>query len=341
VLDEGDVALRASRGNFALIWVQTKGLGMPAYSHWTLRSSDSWAAFAAELEAQTGIDVSHARPGGFTMTLSEREWEHRARVVERLLAQPGMPPLDMAMLDRAGVQKVFPQIGPDVTGASFCAQDGHCNSLRLLRALNQGMQMAGAAYLANAGVERIECSAGGFLLLGKAGEVRAAKVVLAAGNDNARLAPMVGLEVPVRPQRGQLIVTERTRPFLHHPISTLRQTDEGGVLIGDSQEEEIEPAVGMPVISLLADRAVRTFPQLGALNVVRTWAALRVMTLDGFPIYDESTHCPGAFAAACHSGVTLAAGHALVLAPCIAAGRLPPETFQPFSSRRFHVQAPA
>lgn len=32
VLDEGDVAYRASRGNFALVWVQGKGLGMPQYS---------------------------------------------------------------------------------------------------------------------------------------------------------------------------------------------------------------------------------------------------------------------------------------------------------------------
>ncbi len=29
VLDEGDVAHRASRGNFALVWVQGKGLSMP------------------------------------------------------------------------------------------------------------------------------------------------------------------------------------------------------------------------------------------------------------------------------------------------------------------------
>ena len=28
VLDEGDTALRASRGNFGLLWVQSKGYGM-------------------------------------------------------------------------------------------------------------------------------------------------------------------------------------------------------------------------------------------------------------------------------------------------------------------------
>ena len=38
-----------------------------------------------------------------------------------------------------------------------------------------------------------------------------------------------------------------------------------------------------PVIAVIADRAVRMFPLLGSLNVVRTWAALRVMTQDGFP----------------------------------------------------------
>ncbi len=42
VLDEGDVAHRASRANFALVWVQSKGLGMPEYAAWTKRSSDAW-----------------------------------------------------------------------------------------------------------------------------------------------------------------------------------------------------------------------------------------------------------------------------------------------------------
>jgi len=337
VLDEGDVALRASRGNFALVWVQSKGMGMPAYSHWTLRSADAWADLAAKLGSQTGIDVGFERPGGFNITLGERELLQRAALVRRLLAQPGMPDLRVEMLDRKEVQTMLPQIGPEVSGASYSAADGHCNSLRLFRALNKGMQMLGATYLANHIVDSIEPSRDGFRLLTKGGELQAGKVVLAAGLGNARLAPMVGLNVPVRGQRGQLIVTEKARPFLSYPISTIRQTDEGGVLLGDSQEEALEPVVGMPVISVLADRAMRTFPELGSLNIVRTWAALRVMTQDGFPIYDQSTSLPGAFVATCHSAVTLAANHAFVVAPCIAEGRLPAETFQPFSSRRFDV----
>jgi hydrogen cyanide synthase HcnC len=342
VLDEGDVAYRASRGNFALVWVQNKGNGMPQYGAWTLRSAEAWPGFARMLLEQTGLDVRYERPGGFHMALSERELEFRDTQLKRLHAQPGMPRYDYEMMDHARVKSFLPEIGPQVAGASFSKLDGHCNSLRLFRALNAGMQKLGARYLADHIVGDIRHGGGEFRLATRHAEVRAARLVLAAGIANARLGPMVGLDVPVRPQRGQLIVTEKTAPFLDYPVSTVRQTDEGGVMIGDSQEEAgLDASVGQSVIAVLADRAQRMFPKLGALNVVRTWAALRVMTKDGFPIYDQSSQCPGAFVATCHSGVTLAAAHALSLAPLLARGGLPAETFQTFSARRFHVQKAA
>lgn len=340
VLDEGDIAHRASRGNFALVWVQSKGLGMPRYSAWTMQSSNAWTGFADTLRQQTGVDVCFQRPGGFNLALSQRELEARGNMLERLQSQPGMQRFDYEMLDAAAVSRSIPDVGPEVVGASFSRFDGHCNSLRLFRALNAGMQQLGVTYLPEHRVSEIKPAQGQFHVVTPKGELRSQKIVLAAGIDNARLAPMVGLNVPVRPQRGQLIVTEKTAPFLHYPVQTVRQTDEGGVMLGDSQEEAgADPTVTSPVISVLADRAVRMFPKLANLNIVRTWAALRVMTKDGFPIYDQSQAFPGAFSAACHSGVTLAAAHALLLAPSIAAGKLPADDFEPFSARRFDVQA--
>jgi glycine/D-amino acid oxidase-like deaminating enzyme len=339
VLDEGDVAHRASRGNFALVWVQGKGLGMPAYSAWTQRSAGSWTAFADMLLVQTGIDVAYRRPGGFHIALSEAELAHRAGFLKGLDEQPGVERQDCEILDHAGVKGMLQGIGPDVAGASYCKLDGHCNSLKLLRALHAGMGALGVKYFPEWTVDKVSRSAGEFRIGTGRGEIRAEKIVLAAGLGNARLAPMVGLEAPVRPQRGQLIVTERTAPFLHYPVSTVRQTDEGSVMLGDSQEEAgFEEDVAQPVLSLLAQRAVRMFPRLASLDVVRTWAALRVMTQDGFPIYDRSSECPGAFLVTCHSGVTLAANHALTLAPLIAKGEMPAQIFETFSSRRFHVQ---
>jgi glycine/D-amino acid oxidase-like deaminating enzyme len=84
----------------------------------------------------------------------------------------------------------------------------------------------------------------------------------------------------------------------------------------------------------MAARALRVFPALGSARVVRAWAGLRVMTPDGCPVYEQSATHPGAFAASCHSGVTLAAAHAYALAPAVAAGALP-EALRPFAATRF------
>ncbi|HKV16328.1 MAG TPA: FAD-dependent oxidoreductase [Reyranella sp.] len=340
LLDEGDRAVRASRGNFALVWVQSKGLGLAAYAGWTVRSSEAWSGFAAALKDETGLDVCFQRPGGFHLALSERELEARANTLRRLHNQPGIVDYKTEILDHGQVAKMLPGIGREVIGASYCPLDGHVNSLRLFRALHAAIHARGVRYLPSHRVESIEREGGEFRLATTQGEVRAGRVALAAGNANMRLAPMVGLAAPMKPERGQIVVTERLRPFLHYPVVTLRQTDEGTVMIGDSKEESVDPAgLTLGVSATEAERAVRQFPLLANVNVVRTWSAIRVMTQDGFPIYDESETHPGAFVLCCHSGVTLAANHALTVAPMIARGALDKTVLSPFSARRFDVQA--
>jgi hydrogen cyanide synthase HcnC len=338
MLDEGDIAFRASRGNFALIWVQSKGGGMSRYALWTRQSSDAWPQLAEALRIETGLDVCLHQPGGFHLLLSQGEVENRANALKRLHNQPGMVPFEYHMLDHAQTEKMLPQIGPDVVGASFCPLDGQVNALRLLRALHVGFQRHGGRYFPDRAVERIEPRDGEFRLHGGNVEISAHKIVLAAGLSNAWLAAMVGINAPVRPQRGQIIVTEKVAPFMNYVVHTIRQTDEGSVMISDSVEEAgFDISVGSEVLAVMADRAIRMFPHLAKLNVVRCWAALRVMPQDGYPIYDQSKACPGAFIATCHSGVTLAAAHALLLAPCIDIGNLLDECLAAFSTRRFDV----
>ena len=339
LLDEGDRAVRASRGNFALVWVQSKGLGLAAYAGWTIRSSNAWGGFSDLLKQETGLDVSFQRPGGFHLCLSEKELEARANNLRRLHNQPGIVEYRTEMLDHGQVARMLPDIGPEVVGASYCPLDGHVNSLRLFRTLHTAINARGVTYLPSHRVENITKEGGEFRLTTAQGEIRAGKVALAAGNANMQLAPMVGLEAPMRPERGQIVVTERLRPFLEYPVVTLRQTDEGTVMMGDSKEESTDPTgLTLGVSATEVERAVRQFPLLRNVNVVRTWSAIRVMTQDGFPIYDESESHPGAFVLCCHSGVTLCANHALTVAPMIARGALDTSLVAPFSARRFHVQ---
>jgi octopine oxidase subunit B len=342
LLDEGDAAVRASRANFALVWVQSKGIGLSGYAGWTIHSSGAWSGFAASLMDETGIDASFERPGGFHLALSEEELEVRAQRLKRLHNQPGIAGFTTEMMDRKHLEAVLPGLGPDVVGGSYCPLDGHCNSLKLHRALHTALFNRGVRYLPGHRVEAVEHAGGEFRVRTLHGQLTAGKVVIAAGNASAHLAPMVGLIAPMQPNRGQIIVTERLERFLRHPIVTLRQTDEGTVMIGDSLLDGLSPdEMTMSVSSVMASRAIRMFPRLARVNAVRMWSGIRVMTQDGFPIYDQSETCPGAFVICCHSGVTLAAAHALTVAPMIAKGRLDATLVGPFSARRFDVRQAA
>ncbi len=64
LLDQGDIAFRAARGNFGLVWIQGKGHDRPDYARWSMGSARLWPAFAAELQEATGIDVELDQPGG-------------------------------------------------------------------------------------------------------------------------------------------------------------------------------------------------------------------------------------------------------------------------------------
>jgi glycine/D-amino acid oxidase-like deaminating enzyme len=123
------------------------------------------------------------------------------------------------------------------------------------------------------------------------------------------------------------------------PVTTIRQTQEGSLMMGDSMEEVgFDLRQSPPVMRQIAERAVFSFPWIAGLNIIRAWSALRVMAPDGLPIYDQSARYPGAYTANCHSGVTLAGAHSRLLAPMIAADALDP-VLDPFSAERFDVRA--
>ncbi len=338
VFDEGDDAFRASRGNFGLVWMQSKGAELPNYARWTRRSTQLWPELASQLARLTGTDVGLAQPGGLDFALSEEELAEKVARLEQLRGEIEDYPFEV--IGRNRLKEMVPEVGPEVVGATYGPEDGHVNPLRLLRALHEVFARLGGRRVAGEAVREIQPLSAGFLVDNGARH-QADKVVLAAGLGNAALAAQVGLDAPVKPNRGQVLVTERVRPFLKYPTSLVRQVDEGGVQIGDSKEDAgLDDATSAPVVGHIASRAIRLFPLLKDVRIVRSWAALRVMSPDGYPIYEESPSHPGAYLVTCHSGVTLAAAHAELLAPWIAEGAAPPY-LESFRAGRFRLHTAA
>ncbi len=313
VLDGDDGSFRASRGNFGLVWVQSKGMNQPRYARWSQTSAAAWAEFAAELGEATGQDLGLEQKGGYDFHFTEESLQATVENYEVLKEKlDGNYPFEV--LGRNALRKEEPHIGPKVMGAILHHQDGHANPLRLLRALAADVRRMGGRVLTGRTVTDVTKPDGFRVTCADGTVVEAGKLVLSAGLGAALLGPKLGFKAPVRPQRGQVLITEKLPKIINRPSLIARQVDEGGVQIGATNEEVgLDDGVTQPGLSSLAAEAIAAYPVLGRAQLVRSWGALRVLSPDGLPIYQESAEMPGAYLVTCHSGITLAAAHARFL----------------------------
>ncbi|MBP1886484.1 NAD(P)/FAD-dependent oxidoreductase [Sinorhizobium mexicanum] len=332
VLDEGDGAIRASRGNFGLVWVQGKGLLLKEYTPWAMKAAEYWPELAERLMSETSIDVGLMQTGGLFFCKTPEALAQRVADMAQVKAQFGGE-YNYDILDNAGVRKMVPEIGHTIAGASYSDYDGQANPIRLLRAFHRAYGALGGTYLANNGVLGIRHVEGKFEVRTTDGIVRAQRIVLSAGLGNVKLGDMLGVEIPIRPMRGQIMVTERLPQMFGLAMEQVRQTDDGTLLIGTSWED-----VGFDLSTTdetsrrIANDAIDFFPFLADVKIIRTWAALRILSPDASPIYDELV--PGAFLVTCHSGVSLAAIHAFESAKWIVEGAVP-QSMEAFGLKRF------
>ncbi|WP_129646200.1 NAD(P)/FAD-dependent oxidoreductase [Peristeroidobacter agariperforans] len=340
VLDEADMAFRASCSNFGLVWFQGKGLGNPAYVHLLALSTNSWAHFARELRETSGIDPHYHQQGGLSLCVGEAAAERRRAHIEALRKQSGADGYRCEFLTRGELEQLFAplRLSDEVRTASYCEADGHVNPLYLLLAMQKRFVDLGGHYHGGHTVrDIIPHSGGGFVLNTDRGYIGCDRLLLAAGLGVTELARKIGLEVPIRPERGQIIVTQRTKPLFPLPMNGFRQTQEGSILLGYSKEDVgLDDTTSVAVTARIANNALKAFPQLASLRVVRTWAGLRTQSLDSYPIYAASREWPGAYAVICHSGITLTAAHAEVIPEWVLNGNTH-EFIREFGLERFRV----
>ncbi len=313
VLDGEDGSFRASRGNFGLVWVQSKGLNQPRYAEWCQQSAAARRALADELGEVSGRSLGFEQDGGYDFHFSDESLEETVAKYEVLKTKlDGNYPFEV--LGRNALRREEPEIGDAVVGAILHHQDGHVNPLHLLQALAQSVLRLGRKVLTGKTVTSVN-NPSGFLVKCSEGEmVTADKVVLSAGLGAVDLGPMMGFRAPVSPLRGQNIITEKLPRFINRPSLYARQVNEGGVQIGVSTEKSgFDDGVTVDTLAAIAAKALEVYPCLKRAQVVRTWGALRIMSPDGLRIYQESRDMPGAFLVTCNSGVSLAAAHARFL----------------------------
>jgi len=146
------------------------------------------------------------------------------------------------------------------------------------------------------------------------GEMRADQVVVAAGAWSAQLLATLGLEIPVKPMKGQMILFKCAEDFLPSMVLAKGRyaipRRDGHVLVGSTLEHAgYDKTPTEEALASLKASAIELLPELAGAEVVGHWAGLRPGSPEGVPYIGR---VPG------HEGLWLNCGHyrnGLVLAP--------------------------
>jgi len=315
--------------------------GNPAELALSRHSVARWRALAPRMDA----GCAHSACGTLWIAANDEEMAEAERKRERLAAHG----IESRLLDAGALAKAEPAVRAGLAGALEVPGDGILyapNAARWLLAGRAGH--ADPIEVEHARVEAIEDD--GSLRLAGGGRRRAAEVVLAAGIEAAALCP----ELPIRPKKGHLLITDRYPGTVRHQLVELgyvatahhaegdsvafnvQPRPTGQLLIGSSRQfDTTDPAVEPPMLARMLRRALDYLPALGELNAIRSWTGLRAATPDGLPILGRHPWRERLWLAVGHEGlgVTTAPGSADLLA-ALMNGNTPPFDAQPYAPQR-------
>jgi len=275
-----------------------------ALAHW---SQDFYPRLAERLLDATGIDPQVHTTGLYWLDLDD---EPQALAWAQRLDRP------LRSVDISAVYDAVPVMGSGYSRAIHMADIANVRNPRLVKALK-------AALLALPNVRLHEdCEVSEFVrdddrIIGvstAAGDVLGDSVVLAAGAWSGDLLARLGLELPVEPVKGQMILYKCDAGFLPSMILAKGRyaipRRDGHILIGSTLEYEgyDKTPTGNALESLKAS-AVELIPALADAEVVGHWAGLRPGSPEGIPFIGPVPN---------HPGLWLNCGHfrnGLVLAP--------------------------
>lgn len=294
-----------------------------------------WPAFAAELEAATGLDLAYRTNGTLRIVFGEAEAAVWRADLPRLVG------LGVAAewLDGAALRALEPALAGGASGGFLFRDEACLDPKPLLRALAAAATAAGVRFLTGQ-VRRIAMENGRVTGVDHvSGRLDAGAVLLAAG---AWAGLVEGSGLPagaVRPVRGQMVVLE-ARPGLisrvvFSPKGYLVPRPDGRILCGSTMEEAgFEKAVTAAGLLTILGMALETAPELTAAPYVESWSNFRPATADGLPILGAGS-VPGLFYSTGHHrhGILLAPASANLVAASLL-GERPAIDLTPYSAAR-------
>ena len=128
------------------------------------------------------------------------------------------------------------------------------------------------------------------------GFIGANKIGLAVAGSSSRVASLAGLRLPIEAHVIQAFVTEGIKPLIDNVVTFgaghfyVSQSDKGGLVFGGDLDgyNSYAQRGNLPVVEDVAEGGLALFPNLARLRILRSWAGLLDMSMDGSPIIDKT-----------------------------------------------------
>jgi len=216
-----------------------------------------------------------------------------------------------------------PALAPDLPGGALFPDDGQVDPRYATNALVEGARRLGLQVQAGTVVRRLILGQGRIEAVETStGRIPAKAVVLAAGVWSREIAAAAGVDLPVHPRKGQIVVVGRAPTVVHRKLMeagyvatvessaaalqvamVAESTRAGTLLLGSSRElvgfdRQVSPAT----VAAIAERALRFLPGLSSARCIRTYAGLRPFSPDHLPVIGPVTAVDGLYVATGHEG---------------------------------------
>jgi len=322
VLEKGEVGSGASSSCDDMILMQSKKPGIALTL--AMESLDMYKELPLELDA----DIGFLTLGGMVIIEDEKQ----LKIMEDFVKQQVSYGLDVEIVDRDVLFKKQPHVAGYMIASTYSPSDSQVNPLLLMRALlRKGLNM-GMDIFRSTPVQEIKQSGDHWIVKGKNEvSVECDSIVIAAGAWSGQIGDLLGIDIPIRPIKGQIAITEQIAPIgetncwtaayiasKHDPSImpdrsdydkeiglgfAFSRTSEGNYLIGSTRENAgFDKTTNFKAIARILEQTRQYFPIMSQVNIIRTIAGFSPGTKDGSPIIGGIDGFPGLFIAAGHEG---------------------------------------
>jgi len=267
------------------------GIRQQFTTEWNIKLAMESVKRFEKMNDELDIDIEYEQGGYLVITDDEKEIEEFKKNV-KLQNKLG---LDSKLITPSEAKEIVPYLSEDnILGATFCQSDGHAYPFRVVQGYAKKAEEMGVDINKFTEVKGIKKENNRIKsIVTDKGEIKTNIVVNAAGAYSREIANMVGIEMPNKPFRHEILATERYNHILDPMIISFKY----GIYFSQQRHGEIVGGIGDPnepssyniksslrFVERFTEALGRIVPAFKNLNIVRQWAGFYDVTPDAQPI---------------------------------------------------------